>query len=66
LSRITKVPDMRTYQNEYNMLLNFPRCLTILLLETNKTDNNALDIDAIYNLKHFHGLPLSIACVHLS
>jgi hypothetical protein len=33
------------------MLLNFPRCLSILLLQTSKTDNNALDIDAIYNLK---------------
>jgi hypothetical protein len=42
---------MRTYQNEHNMLLNFPRCLSILLLQTSKTDNNALDIDAIYNLK---------------
>ncbi|CAH1380721.1 unnamed protein product [Tenebrio molitor] len=38
---------MRTYQNEHNMLLNFPRCASILL----KTDNNALDIDAVYNLK---------------
>jgi hypothetical protein len=47
----TKVPDMRTYQNEHNMLLNFLRCLSILLLQTSKTDNNALDIDAIYNLK---------------
>jgi hypothetical protein len=42
---------MRTYQNEHNMLLNFPRCLSILILQTSKTDNNALDIDAIYNLK---------------
>jgi hypothetical protein len=25
--------------------------LTILLLQTSKTDNNALDIDAVYNLK---------------
>jgi hypothetical protein len=41
----------RTYQKEYNMLLNFPRCLSILLLQTSKPDNNALDIDAIYNLK---------------
>jgi hypothetical protein len=31
--------------------LNFPRCLSILLLQTSKIDNNALDIDAIYNLK---------------
>jgi hypothetical protein len=45
------MPDMRTYQNEHNMLLNFPRCLSILLLQSSKTDNNALDIDAIYNLK---------------
>jgi hypothetical protein len=30
---------------------NFPRCLSILLLQTSKTGNNALDIDAIYNLK---------------
>jgi hypothetical protein len=42
---------MRTYQNEHNMLPNFPRCLSILLLQTSRTDNNALDIDAIYNLK---------------
>jgi hypothetical protein len=35
--------------NEHNM--NFPRYLSILLLQTSKTDNNALDIDAIYNLK---------------
>jgi hypothetical protein len=27
------------------------RCLSILLLQTSKSDNNALDIDAIYNLK---------------
>jgi hypothetical protein len=42
---------MRTYQNEHNMLLNFRRCLSILLLQTSKIDNNAVDIDAIYNLK---------------
>jgi hypothetical protein len=44
---------MRTYQNEHKMLLNFPRCLSILLFQTSKSDNNALelDIDAIYNLK---------------
>jgi hypothetical protein len=30
------------------MLLNFPRYLSIL--QTSKTDNNALDIDAINNL----------------
>jgi hypothetical protein len=47
----TKVPDMRTYQNEHNMLLNFLRCLSVLLLQTSKTDNSALDIEAIYNLK---------------
>jgi hypothetical protein len=35
----------------FDMLLNFPRYLSILLLQTSKTDNNALDIDAIYNLK---------------
>jgi hypothetical protein len=52
LISVTKVPDMRTYQNEDNMLLNFPRCLSILLLQTSKTDNNALDTGAIYNLKH--------------
>jgi hypothetical protein len=46
------MPDMRTYQNERNMLLNFPRCLFILLLQTSKTDSNALDIAAVYNLKH--------------
>jgi hypothetical protein len=38
---------MRTYQNEHNMLVNFPRCLRILLLQTSKSDNNAPDIDAI-------------------
>jgi hypothetical protein len=37
---------MRTCQNEDNILLNFPRCLSTI-----RTDNNALDIDAIYNLK---------------
>jgi hypothetical protein len=42
---------MWTYQNEHNMLVNFPPRLSILLLQTSKTDNNALDIDAIYNLK---------------
>jgi hypothetical protein len=36
---------------EHNMLLNFPRCRSILLLQTSKIDHNALDIDAIYNLK---------------
>jgi hypothetical protein len=51
LISVTKVPSMRTYQNEHNMLLNFPQCLSILLLQTSKTDNNALDTDAIYNLK---------------
>jgi hypothetical protein len=35
-------------QNEDNI---FSECLSILLLQTNKTDSNALDIDAIYNLK---------------
>jgi hypothetical protein len=48
---VNKVPDMWTYQNEHNMLLNFPQYLSILLLQTSKTDNNALHIDAIYNLK---------------
>jgi hypothetical protein len=43
------VSDMGTYQNEHNMLLNFPRSL--LLLQSSKTDNSALDIDAVYNLK---------------
>jgi hypothetical protein len=51
LISVSKVLDMRTYQNEHNMLLNFPQCLSILLLQNSKTDNNALDIDAIYNLK---------------
>jgi hypothetical protein len=51
LISVTKVPDMRTYQNEHNIFLNFPRCLSILLLQTSETDNNALDIKAIYNLK---------------
>jgi hypothetical protein len=37
--------------NEHNMLLNFTGCLSILLLRAIKTDNNALDIDAVYNLK---------------
>jgi hypothetical protein len=38
------MPDMWTYKNELNniMLLNFPRCLSILLLQTSKIDNNAL------------------------
>jgi hypothetical protein len=48
---VTKVSNMWTYQNEHNMLLNFPRCLSILLLQISKTGNNALDTDAIYNLK---------------
>jgi hypothetical protein len=43
-------PKCLTYY-EHNMLLNFPQCLSILLLQTSKTGNNALDIDAIYNLK---------------
>jgi hypothetical protein len=43
--------DLRTYQNDHNMLLNLARCLSIRLLQTSKTDNNALDIVAIYNLK---------------
>jgi hypothetical protein len=51
LISVTEVSDMQTYQNEHNMLLNFPRCLSILLLQISKTNNNALDIDAIYNLK---------------
>jgi hypothetical protein len=50
---------MGTYQIELNMLLNFPRCLSILLLQTSKTDNNVLDIDAIYNLKLRKTLPNS-------
>jgi hypothetical protein len=41
------------------MLLNFSRCLSILLLQASKTDNNALDIDAIYNLKLRKTLPNS-------
>jgi hypothetical protein len=48
---VTKLPDVRTYQNEHNMLLNLPRCLSILLLQISKTDNIALDIGAVYNLK---------------
>jgi hypothetical protein len=47
---------MRTYQNEHNMLLSCPPCLSIPLLQTSKTDNNALDIDAIYNLKPLQNL----------
>jgi hypothetical protein len=43
------------------MLLNLPRCLSVLLLETSKTENNALDIDAIYNLKHKHNLIQQVA-----
>jgi hypothetical protein len=39
---------MRTYQNEYNMLMNFRR---YLILPNSKTANNVLGIDAIYNLK---------------
>jgi hypothetical protein len=42
---------MQINQNEHNMLLNFPRCLSIFLLQTSKTGNNALDIDTVYNLK---------------
>jgi hypothetical protein len=42
---------MQTYQSEHNMLLNFRRCLSILVLQTSKTDNSTLDIDAIHNLK---------------
>jgi hypothetical protein len=47
---VTKMPDMRTHQNEHNMV-NLTRCPSILLLQTSKTDNNALDIDVICNLK---------------
>jgi hypothetical protein len=47
-NRHTDFGHMRTYQNEHNMVLNFPRCL---LLQTSKADNNAPDVDAIYNLK---------------
>jgi hypothetical protein len=43
---VAKVRDMRIYQNEYNKLLS----LSIPLLQTSKTDNNALEIDGIYNL----------------
>jgi hypothetical protein len=42
------MPHVRTYQNNNN---NFKRCRSILLLQTSKTDSNALDINAIYNLK---------------
>jgi hypothetical protein len=38
-------------ENEHNMLLYFPQCLRILLLQTSKT-NNELNIDAIHNLKN--------------
>jgi hypothetical protein len=51
LQQSLKVPDILTYQNKHNMLLNFPRCLSIFLLQNSKSGNNALDIDAIYNLK---------------
>jgi hypothetical protein len=51
LVSVTEVPDMRTCQSEHNMLLNIPQCLSILLVQTSKTDNNALDIDAMYNFK---------------
>jgi hypothetical protein len=34
------------------MLLNFPRCLSVLLLQISKTDNIALDIDASNFEKH--------------
>jgi hypothetical protein len=40
LISVTKVSDMRIYQNEHNMFTT-----------RSKTDNNALDIDAIDNLK---------------
>jgi hypothetical protein len=48
LISVTKMPHMRTYQSNNT---NFKRCRSILLLQTSKTDNNALDINAIYNLK---------------
>jgi hypothetical protein len=51
LFKNSSVPDMGTYQNKHDMLLNLPQCLSIFLLQTSKTDNNALNIDAIYNLK---------------
>jgi hypothetical protein len=43
--------DTLFYQNKHNMLLNFLRCVSTLVLQTTKTDNSALDIVAIYNLK---------------
>jgi hypothetical protein len=45
------MPDMQTYQNDHNMLVNFPRCLSILLLQTSKTDNNALLFIVTSNLE---------------
>jgi hypothetical protein len=39
LISVIKVPDCGPI-NEHNILLNFPRCLSIFLLQTNKTDNN--------------------------
>jgi hypothetical protein len=56
------MPAMQTYQNEHNMLLNFPRCKNtpILLLQISKTDSNALDIAAIIitsNLEKYNLIP---------
>jgi hypothetical protein len=52
------IDSMDVIENDYRdrldityVLLNFPRYLSILLLQTGKTDSNALDIDAVYNLK---------------
>jgi hypothetical protein len=57
------MPNRRIYQNENNMLLNFPRCLSILLLQK---DNNALDIDAIYNPNlEKHNLIQQAALLHI-
>jgi hypothetical protein len=44
LISVTKVRDMRTYQNVHT-------CNVLLIFPTNKTGNNALDINAIDNLK---------------
>jgi hypothetical protein len=51
LISVTKVLTCGPIKMNITLLLNFPLFLSILLLQTSKTDNNALDIDAIYNLK---------------
>jgi hypothetical protein len=37
--------------SQFPVLLNWIKNVCIALLQTSKTDNNALDNDAVYNLK---------------